>query len=341
MTLSMTTQGDQQFKSMLNHLFHKATEEERGKVLWEAWEATTYSQRTIVEFVDGLSEGAGRGMMYRHRLTMENRLPVERPDVFDVQITLEPPFDIVGDAIVVGDVHVPCTDVDMARRVYPLAERQGINTLIVAGDLFNNDFATRHEKRNLSMWGWDRERAAAKVLLEEWTSFFDHVYLFAGNHDRWFTGKLDGQVGIKDLIDMVHKARNLHVSEYGYMDMLSGEEEWMIAHGSNYSQNALTVAHIIANKHQKHVWTQHQHHMALGLDRWKHYWTVDGPALVDPMKLSYVQMDASRSAGMAVGFGMIKRGKPYLFGNDKFTDWSMWLDDRFVIDMPSTLRVPA
>lgn len=275
----------------------------------------------------GLTYGQVGGLIYRYEQTLNNVLPEERPELFEVELAPEPPFNIEGDVMIVGDVHVPCTDYGMAGRVSMIAERCGVRTLIIAGDLFNNDFATRHEKRNLLGHRWKAELEAARILLQEWTMFFDDVYFFAGNHDRWITGKLDGEMSMDDLMRIVSSADNLHVSEWGYMNVSSGGYKWRIGHGSKYSINTLTRASNHAQKFQANYWGQHQHHCAVGWDRYKNYVIVDGPALVDPEKLAYVQMDDSDAAGMSTGFGMLLEGTPHLFANEPYTNWQLWLPE--------------
>ncbi len=52
---------------------------------------------------------------------------------------------------------------------------------------------------------------------------------------------------------------------------------------------------------------------------------VDGPALVDPDKLAYVNMNMGTKPRMKTGFVMLKGGYPYLFA-DGLTDWGYWLE---------------
>lgn len=57
------------------------------------------------------------------------------------RVRLGAPFALKGDAMIVGDVHVPTTDYQLARMVGTIAEKHmtAPRKLIIAGDMFNFD----------------------------------------------------------------------------------------------------------------------------------------------------------------------------------------------------------
>jgi len=86
-------------------------------------------------------------------------------------------------ALVVGDVHVPCTDYEFSKLAMLVARKQNVKTLIVAGDTFNVDSFSKYQAV-VPAPTWAQERDAARVLFAEWTDWFDDIYVIMGNHDR-------------------------------------------------------------------------------------------------------------------------------------------------------------
>jgi predicted phosphodiesterase len=241
------------------------------------------------------------------------------------RIELGAPLELVGDAIVVGDVHVPATDWDFAGLVARVAERMSINRLVVAGDFFNHDLYSRFP-HIVSPPTWAEERQAGKRLLEDWLVTFDEIVLLMGNHERMKQKAVNGNVDELDIFGCLSTSSKIKTSNYGYCWMDSGERRWRISHGREYSVNQLTVGAELALKHECHVISHHQHHAAIGRDRYKRYVVVDNGALVDPQKLAYAVMDENKCPNMARAFTALRRGYPYMFDRDGITDWTFWFN---------------
>lgn len=249
------------------------------------------------------------------------------PDADLFSNRLEQPETLYGDAVIVGDVHAPCTDYDLAGMVGPIAEHNLTppRQLIIAGDLFNLDFASSYLSI-VQLPTWRQERKAAKQLLSEWLRIFDDVFIFPGNHERRLARMTNGEMAMDDLIGMVDDDPRVVVSNIGYcwLDTITGR--WRITHARNYSVVQLRVSESLSHKYNCHIINHHQHHLAIGMDRYKRHVIVDNGALVDPEKLAYVMLDDSSSGGMARGFTLIKNGVPHLLSNERgFTDWDRYL----------------
>lgn len=241
-------------------------------------------------------------------------------DKFGV-VKLGTPLNIHCDnAVIVGDVHVPCTDYEFSRLVLYVARKQGVKTLIVAGDTFNMDSWSKYQAV-VPAPKWQEERDAARVLFSEWVEWFDDIYVLMGNHDRRLQKWSGGQLGEADIFGMVDSSSKVHTSNFGWMMVETAAGEWRVTHSSQYSINQLTVAEQLALKHQCNVITHHEHHAAIGWDRYGRYVIVNNGALVDPAKLAYVVLDDSKNAVTQNAFTVLRNGVPRLYGKSPMTDW--------------------
>ena len=232
----------------------------------------------------------------------------------------EEPLVVTGDAIVVGDTHVPTTNWDWACRVSRLAEKLKISTLIIAGDFF--DF---------SMWSsfkcvvppatWHQERDAARVLLSDWLEVFSNIYTIAGNHDRRLATWTAGQLDDGDIWGMVTRNAKLHHSQYAGLTLHSGDVDWRVVHPKNYSRNKLVVADVLAQKNQSNMITFHEHYVGKTWDRYNHYVIVNGGCLLDPRKVAYVRLDECNMPNMCNGFVVVRDGIAQELGEWPYTDW--------------------
>lgn len=241
---------------------------------------------------------------------------------FDVSLG-DPPFMIYGDAVIIGDVHVPCTDYGWARLAGIVGEKylpRGKRNLIIAGDLVNMDWASRYEVIE-GLPAWQQEKAAARQLITEYADIFDHIYYIMGNHERRLAKFTHAALGAQDLADMFYQDEKFKTSEWGWCTLRSGDVEYRVTHGRSYSVNQLTVGSELALKFQQNIISHHQHMLAIGWDKFKRYVVIDNGALVDQNKLSYVVRDDGKLPNMAKGFCLVKNGIPHLLGEYPFTDW--------------------
>lgn len=263
--------------------------------------------------------GATRGQVGNDIALWRREFSADRRK-FEV-VNLGTPLRIRCDnALIVGDVHVPCTDYDFSRLVLHVARKQDIKTLIVAGDMFNMDSWSKYQAV-VPAPKWQEERDAARVLFSEWVEWFDDIYVLMGNHDRRLQKWSGGQLGEADIFGMVDSSTKVHTSNFGWMTAETAAGEWRVTHSSQYSINQLTVAEQLALKHQCNVITHHEHHAAVGWDRYGRYVIVNNGALVDPAKLAYVVLDDSKNAVTQNAFTVLRNGVPHLYGRAPMTDW--------------------
>lgn len=293
-----------------------------GKFLYGVWKGSKKSKREVGEMF-GLTYGQCAGRIWRHEQTLKGA-PEERPRLFEV--ILGEPLTLTGDWIIVSDVQCPTTDLDMARLVVPVADLHGIKQLLINGDLLNVDWASAYPVI-VPLPTASQELKAAAALLEEWLFYFDRIVYTPGNHEDRFLKLHTGQMDMDHLINLIANSDKLTASNFDHCMIDTPNGRWFVCHGTDYSINQLWQANWYAQKYQAHVIMGHQHHLAIGWDRFKHYMVIDNGGLFDVEKMAYVKMRASKKAGMQVGFTALVDGHPYVYGPSPWTDWGAVFDE--------------
>jgi len=234
-----------------------------------------------------------------------------------------------GDWMIVGDAHVPYTDWEFAALVSEVAKKQleSPRKLLLAGDFFSFDqFSTYAQV--VEHPTWKQEKKAAKALLKLWFETFDEIYGLMGNHDRRLQKFVAGAFDETDILAMVYSNPDkLKWSNYGYCIIDTPTGEWRVTHPKNYSINQLNVAEQLSFKFHQNIISHHEHHAAVGFDRYGKYILVNNGCLLEQNKLTYATLDDSKSDAMMKAFCMLRGGYPYLFCDNglPFTDWNYWL----------------
>ena len=249
---------------------------------------------------------------------------LKQPKEFNVGI-MPTPLELAGDFIIVGDVHVPCTDWAFASLVGRVAEKTGIHRLIIAGDFFNFDMWSIYQHA-VPPTTWREERNAARVLVGDWLETFSEIYTLQGNHDRRLQKWTAGEFDENDVWGLIATSQKLVHSNYGWCTVRSNGQPWRVTHPKNYGRNQLTVASDLAMKYQSNVITWHEHHSAHGWDTYGRFVTVNGGTLADANKFAYVSLDDNRMAAMMKSFVVLKNGTARVLGEYPFTDWSEWVN---------------
>lgn len=265
----------------------------------------------------GLTRGQVAGRIFRHKQSARSGVK-PNPNLFKVHVG--DPLTLFGDWMVIGDIHVPTCDYEFAALPAAVAKKHKVKNLLVAGDLYNMDHFSVYPKR-IDHASWHQERQAAMHLMAEWTRQFDRVVLLMGNHERRLEKVAEGAFDDSDIFAGLLGSGKVETSDYGWCVIETPTGKWRATHPRNYSVNQLSVADTLAQKYQQHIIGHHEHHLAIGWDRFKNYIVINNGGLFDVGKMAYVILDDSKSAGMAKGFTMLKDGYPTLFGETPFTNW--------------------
>jgi hypothetical protein len=235
-------------------------------------------------------------------------------------------WELEGDFVIVGDVHVSTTKWDFAQRPLDIAMRYlpSPRRLIIAGDLLNADSFSSYDNI-IPLPSFAQELRAARKFIDTYLTVFDEIYLFLGNHDRRVQKATNNAIAPEDMLRLISHDSRVKISHWGHCVVNTTNGAYRVVHGSEYSINQLVVADQLAAKYQQHIISHHQHHLAVGWSRFKQFLVIDNGGLFDEDSLAYVQLDANKRPRMANGFCMLKDGTPYVFGKAPFTDWNYWL----------------
>lgn len=275
---------------------------------------------------DAQAHAAELGLPYETyigRLEVAKRLAEKKLTAQLYKYDLGAAWNLQGDWMVCGDVHVPHADLEMTALLVAVAKKYKVKRLLIAGDFFNFDAFSTYSAV-MQPPSWAQEREAARELISYWLSTFAEIRLIAGNHDRrlekWTAGAFDEN----DMIRLVTTSDKVSMSNFAYCTVTSGGIDWHITHPQNYSINQLIVAEQLALKHEANVIAFHEHSLAQGYDRFGRYVIINGGCMMRQEQAAYKTLDDNKASNFKSGFVMLRNGVATLFGKHPFTDWS-WL----------------
>lgn len=273
----------------------------------------------------GLSFHSVKSKLYR--LSLKNKQGIDykfdQPSLFDWSLPEHWKFEW-DDFMVIGDVQLPTTDYDFAMLPAMIAKKhlKKSRRLIIAGDFYNMDAWSKYPN-SISTPTWEQEKLSARNLLTIYSQVFDEIWMISGNHERRILERLGGQYGMQDVLAASLPEGKVKATVMDRCSVSTSQGVYTVLHGDNYAKKALNNADEWAQKFQTHIISHHEHHAAMGMDRYDRYYIINNGGLFDMNKMGYVQLKTNTCANMSQGFTMIKKGHPYLFG--KFTDWNEWL----------------
>lgn len=294
-----------------------------GAFLYNVWKRTGKTKREVGEMF-GLTYGQCAGLIWRHQQAEKGK---RQASVKLFSVNIGAPARLGGDWLIVGDVHCPTTDYEMAALVGMVAEQRGLSQLLIAGDLLNQDVFSVHPRSGEPV-PWQHEKAAARSLLLEWMDQFERIVWLAGNHERRLSRSTWGALEMVDLRDMIigHQS-NVEVSRYSYCLIDTPNGTWRVTHPRNYSRIPLRTANALAMKYGQHVLSFHEHHLGLAWADNGRNLIANGGGLFDWRRLEYVMLDDSTSPVMNKGFSVLEGGHLTVFGESPYTDWATVLPD--------------
>lgn len=270
----------------------------------------------------GITHSALRSKIYRQSLKNKD-YKFDQPELYDWSLPKEWAFEW-DDFMVIGDVQLPTTDYDFAMYPAMVAKKhlRKPRRLIIAGDLYNMDAWSRYPSA-VSTPSWEQEKKAARNLLTIYAQTFDEMWMLSGNHERRILEHLGGEFDIDDILLASLPNGKVKATVLDRCTVNTSRGLYTVLHGDSYAKKSLNNADEYAQKYQSHIISHHEHHAAIGMDRYNRYNIINNGGLFDSTKMSYVQLKTNTMAGMSKGFTLIKKGYPHLFGD--FTDWNMWI----------------
>lgn len=306
------------------------------EALWKAWQASGLEEKSYwrLNLMDVMTYNKYHGKVYRygleHKVAQLEARVLELEAVHDDDVfghDLGKPWRLDGDWLIAGDIHANTINRDFMQRPLDIAIKhlEHPRRFMIAGDFINGDAFSGYENV-YPLPSFGNELKAARKFLDIYLEVFDEIWIFMGNHDLRVTRKTGTAIMPEDLIRMISHDPRVKVSHWGHAVIDTPQGEYRISHGSEYSVNQLVVAEQLALKHDQNIILWHEHHTALGLDRFKKRIIVNGGGLFDYNSMAYTQIEDNKKPRMANGFVMLKGGYPYVF-NDHWTDWGFWLDE--------------
>ena len=243
-------------------------------------------------------------------------------------------IEVEGDAIILSDLEIPDHSPEVLDRATAIAERFGIDMLVIAGDFLANDAFSHWEQTFVppSRRSYEAELDLATQVLETLGETFHKIYIITGNHDARLARATKGMLTIHALF---RHLEGVEVSWYRYMYLISAGERVLICHPVNYSRDPLKVARQLSAREEPrcHVVAAHQHHCASGLDMTGRYQVIDSGCARDPNKTLYKRERKTLHPEWNLGFAMVRNGKLYAFPLAA-TDWALWLQNNSPVSSP-------
>jgi len=219
-------------------------------------------------------------------------------------IALSTPITHVGPIIVTADWHFPLFDPVLGNKVFKTAEETGIDTLLIAGDVFHMDALSRFEPKQKDVELWEEIQVAQEsmsVLLDH----FKHIYVIKGNHDMRLVKALGFYIQFEQAMRMVFGSlgddllKRITFSNLDHMwvkpkKKSSSYESWYVCHpSSSYTQVPLSKGRVLSDKYNTNVIAAHSHHFAMGFARDGKRVVAEAGGLFDASKTEYLQETTS------------------------------------------------
>lgn len=272
----------------------------------------------------GISKDAAQGLWKHH--IRPRPAPLISPDVnlTDWPSTVT---EVHGDAVIAACVHVPEVDPLMWSRAMTIGARDGIETLILAGDVVTADmFSKWLREGQIPEWSLDAELTTLRDYLLNALSTFEQVVVLPGNHVRNRIVRVSGgHIRLRHLIAMCElgdAAKRVRTTDLDYVRLHSGGETFLVAHSASYSRIDGRVPVSYASKYECHVIAGNGHrtgHQVSASGRW-HGW--DLGTLADPDYMHYAHETLSLYPRMLKSFATVRSGAVRIYGEGlPLTDW--------------------
>lgn len=246
--------------------------------------------------------------------------------------------DTFDEAMIAGDIHIPSTKLGFLQRMCKVAERhmRGERILYIIGDLHNGDKDSKHAEY-IPRLSRATELDMVGEVLQYLLGYFDIIRMTPGNHTRnRIFATLDGDITMDQVKRLILPSREdhdrLHISPYDTVLASSGGTEWAMHHQYQYRQNKLSIANDLAQKYLRNTIVFHQHHTAIGRDKYNRFTIVDCGGFHDSDMMSYTSIVPNTMPVMCNAFTYLQQGTAHLFTPyPTMTKWSDWLPDEQVL----------
>jgi hypothetical protein len=228
------------------------------------------------------------------------------------------PLNIVpkGDAcFVAGDVHVPFYLDGYLNFLLDMSDETGVRNLAIPGDFLDADAYSKWPKIAGVGESFKTELEYAGIILSILAEKFDHIYICRGNHENRIIYQNNGQMDMKELMELSKAPSCVEWTNDTYMNMFIKDDEWLLCHPMQFRQTPGSVARDLCAKYHKNVVSAHGHFFCQNYDRSGKFYALDGGGLFDAAALAYLR-NIRTTPWTANGFYLIDESGfiPYSLG---------------------------
>ena len=220
--------------------------------------------------------------------------------------------------IIIGDVEIPDHDPVLLEMVARLAEKLGIERLLINGDFMAMDAFSNWPAENPQATNFNRDKSLAIKIIKTFLNSFDTVDYIIGNHERRLARQTKGQSNIGMFFEHVLEVQ---YSNYPYCELTSGGKEILICHQEDYSRTPLQAPLKLAAIHHKNILCGHTHRLASGFDPSGKYWVAEGGHGRSEERTMYKCMKMASNPKWNKGFSIIYKGQIYLINKENYDFW--------------------
>lgn len=236
------------------------------------------------------------------------------------------------DVVVAGDFHVPFHDPEMIALFVAVAQRDGIRTLLINGDFFDQEGLYAGDDPSPGTVSFDAELQAARGVVDVLFKYFDQIVWNEGNHDDRITRSTHRHLTIDHLGYLVAAkyGENFRVTPRDHVELhWTGrpDDSWRVTHGdgSRSMKSSVNGPKEMAEIYNTNVIQGHNHAVGRSQTKDGRHWGVSHGCIVDPRLVAYKQVNTTTHSQWVQGFGTIRRGKyrQYTRNGD---DWEIELN---------------
>ena len=229
--------------------------------------------------------------------------------------------------VVSCDAHAPYHSEPWINRKLTLAERMGLKTHVIVGDLFDMGFAKWSKFQMMKDEGekepnLDEERESCEKIVDAY-DLFDINYLICGNHEQRPVTMTDGRLQARHIIELMGEAKYRDKWTVSVYDKMFIGDDFMVVHPKSYSQIGGSTAVRLAEKSLKHVLNAHGHFVALRYSRSGKHMAADIGGMFDVNKIDYIQKKTTTHPCWNNGFAMIVDGDLGLVHEGNLGFWGL------------------
>ena len=267
---------------------------------------------------------------------------------------------ITGNALIIGDLHIPYHSAEFIERCLALSKKWSINECILGGDAldakafshFPDDFSRENRKimseaKETELLEFantlppkyaeklrdkvtnsehpegdiSEEFTEARAVLKSFTKSFNKILWVMGNHEAWVVKQLQKTISAKDLSTLVvGDSPKWEVSPQYWCNLISGGKEYQIEHPKISGKGSSKK---LSAKYHKNIIMLHNHQLSMQADISGEYLSIETGCGADVAKIRYANQRHDGADEHITGAVIVRDGHVWLL--NKFTDWKYLL----------------